>query len=116
MRLIDTVSGLGVAALVSVGQVLLRRAAKQAHAEVGAGIGAWLTLSMVIAVLTYGTAMLLWLWLLTRVPLGQAFAFFGLCFFLVPLFAFLMVGDPISPRTWVGGAIIIAGIYVASGS
>jgi undecaprenyl phosphate-alpha-L-ara4N flippase subunit ArnE len=58
--------------------------------------------------------MLLWLWVLGRVPLSQAFAFFGLSFFLVPALAHRFLGDAVSWTTWVGATIILAGIVVTN--
>jgi undecaprenyl phosphate-alpha-L-ara4N flippase subunit ArnE len=58
--------------------------------------------------------MLLWLWILGRVPLTQAFAFFGLSFFFVPILAHRFLGDAITIQTWIGAAIIMIGIIVSN--
>ena len=100
--------------LVSIGQVMLRAASMVAHAAPEAGLRAWLNLTSVSAVVVYLCAMLLWLWVLGRVPLSQAFAFFGLSFFLVPALAHRFLGDAVSLNTWVGAAIIMAGIVVTN--
>lgn len=67
-----------------------------------------------MALTIYGGAMLMWLWILGRVPITQAFAFFGLSFFLVPYLANRYLGDPISQYTWVGAVIILTGIVVTN--
>lgn len=66
-----------------------------------------------MAIVVYGAAMLLWLWILSRVPLTQAFAWFGMSFFLVPLLANRFLGDPVSPFTWIGAGVILVGILLS---
>lgn len=100
--------------VVSTGQVLLRAASLSAAAQPGLGWRAWLNGTSVLAVVVYGTAMLLWLWILGRVPLTQAFAWFGMSFFLVPLLAHHFLGDPVSPFTWIGAGVILVGILLSA--
>jgi undecaprenyl phosphate-alpha-L-ara4N flippase subunit ArnE len=99
--------------LASVGQVLLRLVAEKASraAHLADAVFAGSTL---LAVSVYGGAMVMWLFVLSRVPLTIAFPFFGLCFLLVPLFAHWIVGDPVSLSTWLGGGIILVGISVGT--
>jgi undecaprenyl phosphate-alpha-L-ara4N flippase subunit ArnE len=111
MRLVDVVLCLVCVSLVSLGQVLLRGVSIAAANGGGQRV---LSLQSGIAVAVYGSAMLMWMFILSRVPLTQAFAFFGLCFFLVPLLANQLHGDPISARTWVGAAIIAVGVVVTA--
>jgi undecaprenyl phosphate-alpha-L-ara4N flippase subunit ArnE len=111
MRLPDVLLCLVCVALVSLGQVLLRGVS---IAAADGGIARLLSLQSGVAVAVYGLAMLMWLFVLSRVPLTQAFAFFGLCFFLVPLLAHQFHGDPIGPRTWLGAAIIAVGVIVTT--
>ena len=98
-------------ALVSLGQVMLRAASV---ASATGGWAAWMSLRTLAALAVYALAMSLWLYVLSRVPLTQAFAFFGLCFFLVPLMAHYFLGDPVSGSTWAGAAIIVLGVIVSN--
>lgn len=83
------------------------------HAE-STGLRAWLNTTTMSAFVVYGSAMLLWLWILGRVQLSQAFAFFGLSFFLVPAIAHYLLGERVSVNTWIGAGIIMIGIVVTN--
>lgn len=114
MRVVDIALCVVCVCLVSVGQVMLRAASLLAYQEPQIGLRAWLNGTTLSAIFIYGCAMLMWLWLLGRVPLSQAFAFFGLSFFLVPIIAHRFLGDAVSVNTWVGAAIIMLGIMVTN--
>ncbi|EGJ11338.1 EamA family transporter [Rubrivivax benzoatilyticus] len=103
-----------VVLLSSVGQVLMRAASLGAAASGAAGLRAWMSFTSVLAVIVYCSAMALWLWVLSRVPITQAFAFFGLSFVFVPLMASRFLGDPMTTQTWIGAGIIILGIVVTN--
>lgn len=100
--------------LVSVGQVMLRAASLLAYQQTQTGPRAWLNGTTLCALAIYCCAMLLWLWILGRVPLSRAFAFFGLSFFLVPIIAHRFLGDAVSINTWIGAGIIMLGIVVTN--
>jgi undecaprenyl phosphate-alpha-L-ara4N flippase subunit ArnE len=78
------------------------------------GFRAWVNGTSLVAIAIYSLAMLLWLWVLGRVPLTQAFAFFGLSFFIVPALAHRFLGDAVSINTWVGAAVIALGIVITN--
>jgi undecaprenyl phosphate-alpha-L-ara4N flippase subunit ArnE len=113
LKILDIAACALCVSVVSTGQVLLRAASVSAAADPSLGWRAWLNGTSILAGLVYGTAMLLWLWILGRVPLTQAFAWFGMSFFLVPLLAHRFLGDPVSPYPWVGAGIILLGILVS---
>ena len=112
MRVLEFVGTVGCVVLASIGQVMLRAAALGAAQSKELGLMAWVNGRTVLAIAVYLSAMLVWLWVLGRVPLTQAFAYFGLTFVLVPLLAHHWLGDPVSLSTWIGGLIILAGIVV----
>jgi undecaprenyl phosphate-alpha-L-ara4N flippase subunit ArnE len=93
---------------------MLRAASILAHAADYSGPSAWINGTSLAALAIYGLAMLLWLWVLGRVPLTQAFAFFGLSFFIVPALAHRFLGDAVSGSTWIGAGIIAVGIVVTN--
>ena len=74
----------------------------------------FLSWTLLVALAIYGLATVLWLAVLARVPLSQAFPFYGLSFLLVPMFARLFLGEAIPSRVWIGGAVIGIGILIAS--
>lgn len=114
MKPIDIALCLICVTLVSVGQVLLRSASQIGFGSPHMGVSSWINFTSFAAVFIYGSAMIMWLWILSRVAITQAFAFFGLPFFLVPLLAHHFFGDPISINTWIGAFIILIGVLVMS--
>lgn len=116
MKLIDVFLCLICITGVSLGQLLLRSAAIRMNSPDLSIFERLVSLQGAFAIGVYVSMLALWLYILTRVPLSFAFPFYGLCFLLVPLFAHLGVGDPVSWRTWVGGGIILIGISISSGA
>lgn len=113
MTALNFILCVGCVVLASVGQVLLRLVAAEIAGTTQL-MGAVFSLSTLLAISVYAGAMLMWLFILGRVPLTVAFPFFGLSFLFVPIFANRIIGDPVSVSTWVGGVIILAGIVVSS--
>ncbi len=101
---------------IAAGQILFKRAASQ----VGSGMSmSWLLdvarlPSMWIAVTLYAAATVLWVRILTTVPLSRAYPFVALAFVLVPAAGYLFFQETITPRYALGTALIIAGVFVAS--
>lgn len=97
--------------LLSLGQVLFKSASAQLVLQQPA---TWWSWSLLGALLLYGVATVLWLLVLSRVPLSVAFPFYGLAFLLVPLLAAWLLHEPLRWSVWVGGALILCGITVAA--
>lgn len=98
-------------ALIALGQVLFKLAAGSVQLLEPRTL---VSLPLLVALSIYGIATLMWLVVLARVPLSVAFPFYGLTFLLVPLLAWLVLGESIRPQVLVGGAIIMVGIVVCS--
>jgi len=64
------------------------------------------------ALALYGFATLLWIWILSRVPLAQAYPWVAVGMVIVPLLAWYLFDEHIGPMFWVGAALVIAGIIV----
>jgi drug/metabolite transporter (DMT)-like permease len=99
--------------LIAVGQILFKLAARAATG--GAGLpwdlfNGWLLAALVV----YAAATLLWVWLLKVLPLNVAYPFVGLAFVIVPLLGAWLLGEPLDWRHLAGGALIVAGVGVAS--
>jgi drug/metabolite transporter (DMT)-like permease len=104
-------------ALLSLGQMLFKAAAGQWHIE-GWGWSTWrglLSAPMVVALTVYAATTILWVFILRQLPLSVAYPVYALSFLFVPLLAYLTFGEPLTARTLLGGAIIIIGIFVATG-
>ena len=96
------------------GQLLFKRAA-QAIAGVPASrllVVLATSPAMWAAIALYGGATLLWVWILSRVPLSQAHPWAALGVVVVPLAAVLMYGEAVRPVFWLGAALIVAGIVL----
>lgn len=97
--------------MLAGGQVLFKQASASISFSRPETLVSW---TLFIALAVYGLATLLWLAVLARVPLSQAFIFYGLSFLLVPLFAWVFLGEAIPARVWVGSVVIAVGIVIAS--
>ncbi len=70
-----------------------------------------------ISLLCLGSAMLLWLSVLQRVPVGVAYPMLSLNFILVTLAARWLWHETITTRQWLGIALIVLGvIFVGRGA
>ena len=98
---------------ISLGQLLFKKAAEAA--DPGAGVLGLMTNGWLITALAlYGLTTLGWVWILRHAPLHLAYPFMGLAFMIVPTLAWLLLGEPLHWRTLAGGALILAGVALAS--
>jgi drug/metabolite transporter (DMT)-like permease len=67
------------------------------------------------AVLLYGAATVVWIWLLTRLPLSRAYPYSAATVILVPLLASYFFGDELTIRFWVGTVLIVTGMLIVNG-
>src|SRR3982750_1621236 len=99
---------------MAIGQILFKRAARQIDPD-----GQWwLELArlptMWVAVALYAGATLLWVRILTTVPLSRAYPFAALAFVLVPAAGYLFFHEPITIRYALGTALIVIGVAFAA--
>jgi drug/metabolite transporter (DMT)-like permease len=64
------------------------------------------------AITLYALSTLLWIWLLSRVTLMQAYPWVSAGVILVPLLSALVYGERASTSYWFGAALIVIGIAV----
>lgn len=98
---------------ISLGQILFKKAAGGFAPPLtwqSVAFNGWLWASLTL----YGLTTLGWVWILRQVPLHLAYPFMGLAFLIVPLLAWLILGEPLHWRTFAGGALILAGVLLAS--
>jgi len=69
---------------------------------------------LLLALAAYGASTLGWVLALRQVPLSTAYLFMSASFVLVPLMSFAVLGEPVSMRVLIGGALIVTGILVAA--
>lgn len=98
---------------ISAGQILFKLAARAATGSAGFP---WDLFNgyLFAALAVYGAATLLWVWLLKTLPLNVAYPFVGLAFVIVPLLGAWLLNEPLDWRHLAGGALIAAGVAVAS--
>lgn len=101
--------------LIAGGQLMFKSAASQWKVDGWS----WTTLKgflspvMIAALVVYGLATVLWVYVLRSVPLSAAYSIFALAFLVVPLLAHFVLGERLSANVLIGGLIIVAGIVVA---
>ena len=98
---------------IALGQMLFKKAAHALPAN--AALTDWVFNGWLIAALAlYGVMTLLWIWILRHAPLHIAYPFMGLAFLIVPLLAWFFLKEPLHWQTLAGGALILAGVTLAS--
>jgi drug/metabolite transporter (DMT)-like permease len=114
MTATNTVALLLFSVLLAAGQLLFKLAARQI---VGVPVGQLApvllsNLPLWIAVFLYGCSTMLWVWILSRVPLTQAYPWVALGAIIVPLAAWFLLGEMVKPIFWLGAALITVGILL----
>jgi drug/metabolite transporter (DMT)-like permease len=64
------------------------------------------------ALLLYGCTTLLWIWILSRVPLSRAYPWIAVTTAIVPCIGWLVFDEPVAPYFWVGLALILFGLAI----
>lgn len=98
---------------IAIGQLLFKKAADAMSGTVGWQsllLNGWLWAALVL----YGVMTLLWIWILRHAPLHIAYPFMGLAFLIVPVLAWMWLGEPLTWQTLAGGVLILAGVTLAS--
>lgn len=65
-----------------------------------------------VSLLIYGFATLLWIWILSRVPLSQAYPWVALTIFLVAIFGWWFFRERPSPAFWLGLLFVMVGVVI----
>ena len=103
---------LGFTLLMSTGQMLFKLAADSGQGKPmhQALINGWL----IAALALYGGATLLWVYILRTTPLSVAYPFAAMSFIIVPIAAWVLLGEPMSLRYILGMALIFGGILLTT--
>lgn len=102
--------------VIAAGQILFKRAAGQIGSAQGSS---WVLEvarlpTMWLAVILYAAATLLWVRILTTVPLSRAYPFMALAFVIVPAAGHFLFSETITVRYAIGTALIVAGVAVVA--
>ena len=108
---------LATALSLGAGQVLFKLAATSLQRGGGlSGIAASaVNRYMGLALVVYAVATALWVYVLRDLPLTVAYPFVALAFAVVPILGWLLLGETLSVRYFVGLILIVAGIGVMTG-
>lgn len=71
---------------------------------------------LMIAFAWYGLSALYWFYILTRVPLSLAYPFSVLGAGLVPILAWILFRETITPQAWLGYVIMLGGFLLIARS
>lgn len=99
--------------LLASGQILFKYSAQSAPEfnDVSAILSLVRSPSMWAALILYGFATLLWVYLLQQIPLSKAYPFVALGFVLVPLAGQFLFGEIVPRIYWLGVMLILVGIF-----
>lgn len=99
---------------LALGQCMFKLAAERARAPEGHTFFAALLTSwhFYASITLYAVLTLLWIWILSRVPLSRAYPFVALAFIFTPVLSSLMFGERIDAWYMVGLAAILGGLGI----
>ena len=105
-----------VALTLGGGQLLFKFAAERLVLGQGtvALLLSFISGPMLSAVALYALATVVWVYLLHGLDLSRAYPFIALAFALVPLLAWLLLGESLSVRYWLGLGVMLGGLYIIS--
>jgi multidrug transporter EmrE-like cation transporter len=65
-----------------------------------------------LALSLYAFSTLLWIWILSRVPLSQAYPWVAIGIAIVPLLGWYVFDERIKPTFWLGVLLILSGVII----
>jgi drug/metabolite transporter (DMT)-like permease len=102
---------------MSGGQVLFKMAALRAGTAGGLAerlLGLAFNVYFICALVLYAGFAILWVWILSFIPLSRAYPFVALAFALTPLLGGLLFGDTITLRLIAGIVFILFGLFLVT--
>jgi len=103
-----------VAAGISVGQLLFKLAANRLAGESILDMATKMFIDpyLLSALLVYLLMTIIWLWILTGVPLNKAYPFIVLSFIFTPILAAVFLSESITTQYIIGVCLICSGLYI----
>lgn len=111
MTLIQLIVVICIVLMLSVGQVLFKLAAMDMKSF---NLLAFTQIKIILALLTYAVATVLWIFILRQTPLSIAYPFVSLSFLIVPLLSWSFLGEQYTLNTIIGGFIVLIGLWIAN--
>jgi multidrug transporter EmrE-like cation transporter len=105
---------LTVVVLLSAGQFLFKQAGLSIQGlSLADGVWALATLpNFYLALAVYGIATVLWIYVLSRVPLIEAYPWIAGAGAAIPLIGWWFYGEQVTPSFWAGMAMIVVGLLL----
>ena len=99
--------------MICAGQVMFKMLGVRLHA--GIPPNDWRIVWLGIAAMTiYGTATLLWIYVLRTAPLTKAYPYMALSFVLVPIVSVLLFSEQVRMQYVLGTVLIIVGVILTT--
>lgn len=100
---------------ISGGQILFKiSSGRMGSADMAGFIRLCTDPVFILAVTIYAAATFMWVFVLRAVPLSVAYSFMALTFCFVPVLSALILGEVLTIRNLIGGALIIGGLLVVN--
>ena len=100
--------------ILSIGQILFKHASGKINIQTnGIFYGLLFNSSLLLGIAFYGIATFTWLLVLKTTPLKMAYPFAAIAFILVPILAFLFLGESLRWTNFIGALVIIVGVYIS---
>ena len=98
---------------LSTGQILFKQASTTLEFTLSGLWDAAFNIKLIIALVVYAGATVLWLMALKHTPLNLAYPFMAMAFFIVPILAHFFLGESLNWNTFAGALIIAVGVWVS---
>lgn len=99
---------------LSIGQVLFKVASSTLVIHPSGLVRSLINPTLIIALLVYAIATIMWLLVLKQTPLRIAYPFAALAFVFVPFFAHYLLHEPMPWNTLAGALVICLGVWISS--
>lgn len=98
---------------LAVGQILFKLASASISFTGSGFLGSLLDVRLIVALLVYGMATIMWLAVLKMTPLRLAYPFVALAFVIVPVLAHFILGEKVAWNTFAGAVLIGMGVWLS---
>ncbi len=99
-------------AMVAAGQIFFKLTATRSLGTAVTLAEQWLNWPLLVAMLIYGVATVLWVWVLRFIPLNVAYPVYALAFVIVPIASYFVFREPLGWHHAIGGTLILTGVLV----
>jgi len=97
---------------IAIGQLLFKLTSQKLITSEDPYYSIFFNPIFILALILYGSATLLWIYVLKTAPLAYAYSFMALTFVVVPILARIWLGETLDLRHFIGTALIILGVVI----